>query len=352
MRQLLSSILILIWAQVAIAAPSISNVTGTVSSGQTLTISGSNLLNENKTNWRSNITSGTNYGFEGANLAADTSYATGGDNTTDPVYDSSVKLMGSHSLKCRITGAHSGTGGASYVATDGLSRGDLYIRFYTKWHSAGTTSVWPNGHLKMVDMQGSGGSDQMYFQPDADGNLPSYMNVVYEDTPSKNHLYSVNNFYQDNRWYCMEVRWKNTATPNYTAWVDGVQIANISGDLGDLCTMQYILLGMINGADTGSDFDLTEWIDNFALSTSRIYPSTMVEVSNNSTYGSGTVVKQPLTSISDSSVSFVLDTTGLGSGPYYVWVTDNRQARNGTPYQLGSSSPTIRSGGIRSGGIR
>ena len=53
--------------------PAISNVSGTVSAGQTLTITGTNMVNEDDTDWLTffNTTNPNASSFEGANPADD-----------------------------------------------------------------------------------------------------------------------------------------------------------------------------------------------------------------------------------------------------------------------------------------
>jgi hypothetical protein len=62
-------------------------------------------------------------------------------------------------------------------------------------------------------------------------------------------------------------------------------------------------------------------------STSRIYPASKIEVSNSRIYGQGVVKWQEPLQISDTEIQVKLDLTGLGAGPYYLWITNNRQER-------------------------
>lgn len=325
--------------------PTISNIAGTIATGQTLTIFGTTMVDENKINWLPIFQSGTLYGFEGT--YADQVSLPGWDLNdrynhapdADPgemSFDAAVKLMGNNSYKGRIIGTHSTNASAGLAIDTGINRGDLYVRLYSRWHSAGSISKWPTSHIKMVDMQGNGGTDQMYFQPSAGTNMPTQVNMTYN---SASHNYAVNNFLQDNRWYCMEVRFKNTTTfPNFTAWVDSAQIDSVSSGLGNLSGIDWILFGMINLAGTGSDFDLTEWIDAFTVSTSRVYCSSIIEIGNNSNYATAAKVYQEPVFLSDGSIQIKADLTGLGSGPYYLWVTNNRQERSAA-YALSGEQP-------------
>lgn len=323
------------------ATPQIVDVSGTIRSGSVLTINGQYLMDENKTNWLSPFKSGTAYGFEGSSYTAD-----GYDAAPDEMihgtrgYDSNVKLSGNKSIYGRVTAATK-TGAGFYRELDSTTT-DLYLRFYARWHSAGGWK-WPESYIKMT-MNGGSLSGGLYLEPNyTNGStLPNQVQMVYNDAP---HFHSVSNFLQDNRWYCMEVRYKTSASNNvFTAWIDGVQIDSISNH-NSVGNQARFFFGIVNMCCQGSGFDLTQWIDQLAASSSRIYCSSIVEIGNNSNYATATKVHQPLTSLSDASISVTVDLTGLGSGPYYLWVTNNRQERSaGYPLSGGGadvpSAPT------------
>lgn len=326
--------------------PTVSNVTGTIATGQTLTITGTYMVDENKTNWGTAYQSGTKYGFEGSSYTAD-GYGEAPDvNPQDRSYDSTVKLLGSKSFKGRIYGNSSSCPGDNHssglyidLSEDGVgSSTDFYVRLYSRWDSTGSGSQWPTSHIKMLDVQGTG--DQMYFQPSAGSSLPTQMNMIYDST---NHYYTVANFLQENRWYCMEARFKTSSPHNFTAWVDGVQINSaIPSSVGSYA---YVLFNMINACEF-SNLDLSNWTDGFTVSTSRIYPASSIYVSNNSTYGNGVVKYQEPVALSNTSSQIKLDLTDLGGGPYYLWVVNNRQEVS-AGYQLNgtgggdTTAPTV-----------
>lgn len=332
---LLFSLIILIPIIGYSTTPLITGVTGTVSQGQALTISGSTMIDENKTNWGTAYQSGTKYGFEGSSYTGD-GYADASDsNSQERGYDTDVKLMGAKSFKGRIYGTSSSCPTDNHssgiyidLSEDGVSGQDIYVRLYSRWNSTGTGSVWPSNHIKMLDVQGTG--DQLYFQPVAGNSLPTQMNMVYDST---NHNYTVANFLQEQRWYCMEVRFKSSDTHNMTAWVDGVQLA--SSTPSSVGSYSYVLFNMINACGF-EDLDLTNWTDNFTVSTSRIYCSTKVEICDSATYSGATCVQQPLTTISDNSIVITADLTGL-TGDKYLYVTNNKQETS-SAYNLSGSS--------------
>jgi hypothetical protein len=320
--------------------PVISNATGTIQQGQDITITGFNMLNEDKTDWMPQFQSGTIYGFEGTYANDVSTYGSDDSNKYnhapdgEPMemsYDTTVKLMGTSSYKGRIYGAH------SYNASVGLyfdtTLQDIYVRMYSRWYSAGTISIWPLTGCKNLLTGVTDGSEQIYVEP---GPLHNPINGYPSDMREYVGGYDVEYFcpyswYTQNRWYCIEARFKVTIPKEVTVWVDGVQYVDDTNV--DATTINGILFNMVNINGTGADFDLTCWTDNFTISSSRINPTCMVEVGNTSTYNELKVVKQALTYLSETSVSFKLDLTGLSTGPYYVWITDNQSNRS-SGYEL------------------
>jgi hypothetical protein len=110
--------------------------------------------------------------------------------------------------------------------------------------------------------------------------------------------------------------------------MDNVQIFNLSlSTIGQA----YFLFGMVNVCCT--TVDISNWYDGLVDSTQRIYPASTIEISNSATYGSGTKVYQEPVYLSDGSVRIKANLSGLGGGPYYLWVTNNGQVRS-APYPL------------------
>ena len=333
---LLLHILFLIPSLAWATTPTVTFVTGTFQKGQTLTLTGTYMMDENKTNWGVAYKTGTKYGFEGSGYTAD-GYSNAPDyNPQDRGYDSTVKLMGSNSFKGRIytpptssscPGDNHSCGLYITLSEDGITGSDIYVRLYSRWYSSGAGDLWPQSHIKMLDVQGTG--TQMYFQPNTTGGsrLPTEMNMVYDGA---GHPYSVANLMTQNRWYCMEARFKWSSPYNFTAWVDGVQLASVTPK--SVGSYTYVLFNIINACKF-SGLDLSNWTDAFAVSTSRVYPSSMIEIGNNSDYGLAKKVKQAPVFLSDTSIQVTCDLMRLGAGPYYLWVTNNRQERSAT-YKL------------------
>ena len=330
MRNTVIITLLLYYSSAFAATPTISNVSGTIANGQTLTIAGTNMVNENKTNWDSYFTTWPNsYGFEGSSALAD-GYQDlrGGSDCIDcGTYDTSVKLMGNKSIQFHTQGSHAANL-TSYVAVP-FSGNDLWVRFYSCWNLAGGN--WPDSHIKMLyDMSGG-----YYFQPSPTGDtLPMSMQAkgLLPDVNASYDFSIPSGQLQNNRWYLYEVHWKNDSSPHvFDAWMDNTKIIAGQGDPAS-SDLLYLLLGVVNECcSVDPNFSLYEWIDGFAFGSSRIYPSSIIEISGDN--GSNWKY-QPPTSISDTSISITANLPTLTADNYLLRVTNNRQETSST-YNLG-----------------
>ena len=313
------------------ATPTISNVSGTVSNGQTLTISGSNMIQENKANWDGFFSEhSTAYGFEG-------SRATDGYSEIGPsggVYVSDVKLMGSKSIKFHSQGAWpAGAGGlGNYAAVNprGTSdSGDIWVRFYVRWNLLG--GAWPTNYMKIMDSQGGAGNQYYLDMAGTASGQPTMFNATYD---SASHNIGIpGGPLVNNRWYTVEINWKSSSPRSYKLWVDGVQLLNATPSLNS--TVNYLLFGIINLAGTNSSFSLDEWMDGLAFGSSRIYPASTIEVSGD---GVNWKYQEPVY-LSETSSQIKLNLSGLTGTSYRIRVTNNRQETSAT-YSLSGGGTT------------
>lgn len=321
------------------ATPDITSVTGTIQTGQTITISGSNMVNEDNTAWYSLFKNNPNTsGFEGSTPTSDGYY--GADSTVQ--YVSDVKLLGSKSLRFSAKGASSSCPAGNLFSSLSINMGsisDIWLRWYARWNLYGGS--WPSSHIKHLM---TCCSNNWYFQPTA--GTPSQMiagGVDYKTASIPGGAI------QNNKWYLFELHMKPTSPRVLDVWIDGQKVLTSSPSSGD-SSAQGIDFGMVNVCGTNSAFGLYNWWDGFVVSTSRVYPASTIEISNNETYGKGTVKYQAPIYLSETSSQVKLDLTDLGGGPYYLWVTNNRQERSGA-YELtggggggGDEPPTAPSG--------
>jgi hypothetical protein len=307
-------------AQVTGPQPSIASVTGSLNQGSTLTIAGANLHAETMQYWDSrNTRLPTAWSFEGSSPTAD-GYGQGGPGGR---YDSNVKLLGNQSMRFRsaITNPNCTTGiGQDYAnlgVDDAANRNEMWVRAYVRYNRL--SAYWPNNFIKMLEPLNSG----YYFQPDgrqlASGENPFRWYILHNGVSLTRSNPGGN--LQNHRWYAVELHFR-ASPPIFEAWVDGTQVYSATPTYS--AAWQLFLFGVINACGTQS-WDIEMWVDGLVLGSRRLHPSTMVEVGNSSSYSTATRKVQPLESIADDQVRFRLDTSGLGSGPYYMWVRNNAQ---------------------------
>lgn len=317
MKKLITLLAILGLTNVAFAAiPTISNVTGTVNTGQTLTVTGANMVQEVTTNWYPNW-SNHQGDFEGSSPSANGFLAMTGESG---VYDTTVKLMGNQSIKFHAAGVSDGSTYSqqmySYNYTNETNQSNYWVRGYVRYNAANKLWVW--GHIKMWDLQGSSPPND-YVQWTPSTTLPNSMRLTLDSTATNYDANIPNPPLQNNRWYLIEVHVQPTLI---TVYVDNQQIISQSKQSTSLA---YFNFGLVNLNGTSSGFSLDHWMDGLTISSSRVYAASTIVISNNATYGMGTQIYQEPIYLSDSSIQFKADLTGLGTGPYYLFVTNNGQ---------------------------
>jgi len=331
------------------ATPTITSVSGTAQTGQILTITGTSMVQEDRTNWDPwfKITHPNASGMEGASPAAD-----GYDTAYSPPnleYVSNVKLLGSKSMHLHDQGTYSwptGTGRPYMVWPQGAGNQsglpkDVYFRMYTRWN----WNEWPrnggsqnNSELKYW-WQGSDSHPDAEnaifwnFQPN-NGSAPAQFG--YEASGDSGGYRLMANIpsgpIQNNRWYCIETHAmldQGGVNAPYVleAWIDGTQIINHSASAGIRTTSAGWAMHVNYWAMT-SAFVGDTWDDGMALSSTRVRPASVIEIGNSSDYATAAKVYQPPEFLSDTSSQFKANLAGLGAGPYFLWVTNNRGERS------------------------
>ncbi len=318
----------------AAGTPTITSISGALTNGNTVAINGSNFIQMNTANWIpffQNNPNASNFG--GASPAAD-GYSTQGPQ--GGVYDTSFYIMGKQSMRFDVSGGSTtcpqdNLFNYNAILTGGGDAQDLWIRAYVAYNSA--NNLWFANQDKMFMCEGYGPGQYVYM-PANWATLPSQMEADFDGMSHRANIPS--GPIQNKRWYCMEVHWQTVAAPYvYQAWIDGVEIFNANPQTQG-CLMA-ILFGLINGCGTTSGFSLSNWFDGFAVSTSRVYPASTIQVGNSPTYGQGNEQYQQPIYVNDNQVQFVLNTSAVGPGPYYLWITNNSQVRNAA-YALQASS--------------
>lgn len=312
------------------SAVEITTVTGTVSTGNALTITGVKLWDQLTTNWDPFFTASA-AGFEGANPAANGYTASSGDQT----YDSSVKLMGSQSMKCVDSGATSvgSKGGSSFTYIVDISNAqtntDAYWRSYVRWN----TNEWPDTDIKFWWLGGGAKNVFVNLNPNG-GAAPTQIGFLATDYNGGSfNWYNIpGGAIQNNVWYLIElhVMKVGAASPVVELWMDNQPLASVSSVSGVSPNPGgWGFETNTNWWSTTAGFNYTQYQDGFVINTaSRVGPASLVEIGNSSVYASASPVYQRPTTISDTSVIVTCDLTGLGAGPYWMWVTNSQGVRS------------------------
>lgn len=331
--------------------PIISNVSGAIQTGQTLTITGTTMMDEDKTNWDTtvvNLQSGTAYGFEGSGFVSDGYEFTSDGDGVYVEYSSSVKLSGNQSAHFHIEGQHTDTISHNPHASADIFYGikqnltTVYVRGYTRYDGTG----WPDGWFKHWWTLATDGS-YLVMQPDASGpSLPGVFD--YGDSNGGNVISIPSGTLERGRWYCLELKMQvNNGLVELTPWIDGVQGTTYRTQNSPAIEMDWYEFGIINLNGTDSNFVVDNYVDNFALSkSSRIYCSSIIEIGNNANYSTAKKVYQQPLYLSDGSIQIKANLKSLGAGPYYLWVTNNKQERSAayllTPGKIPMSPSTLK----------
>lgn len=318
------------------AQPAVTGVTGTISTGQTLTITGTAMVDQSTTGWAAGFTT-TNTGFEGTSASAD-GWEPSGSLPNGCAYTTGVKLMGSKSLDCQTQGAFTYSGGSGYgtgyvwkeISAQGGS--DFCARAYTAYDT--TTSGngdWPDADLKYWWLPGTGAT--IFVQPDINGRTTAPDQWWAYMDPLNSRANNPAGSFEQKRWYCTEFCISSSGTVQ--VWVDGTRIVNSTTTTR--VGSGYMSLGQVTVWNTVSGFSMHQYLDGAVWGTQRIYPLSTVEIGDSATYATATKVYQEPLVLGDTSIQVKANLTGLGAGPYYLFVTNNKQETS-TAYNLSGES--------------
>ena len=306
-------------------APTISNVTGTVTTGQTLTITGTKLQNEDKTNWESDLQSGED-GFEGTFATPQTSdgWDSGGDE-----YSTSVFLMGSQSLHWQRTGAGPQSNTIYRNASSTTDKG-MFCRLYLRcdFSTVGDGSFANDSDKIMLWYGGGANSNNYNFREVTSGPytevglLLDGMGWEYGNIPGGG--------LQENKWYCHEIEIPAASPWNWRVWINGEAVTGLNplAGLGNPAQSPWDCTWEENTHhNSNANFGFDKYLDGCVVSTSRVYPACLVEIGDSSDYVTANKVYQWPQFISDASVQVECDITGITAT--HLWVTNGRNLRSG-----------------------
>lgn len=308
-------------------APSVSNVSGTVATGNALTITGSQLIHRNTAGWDSSITE-TISNLEGASFAAMNWNVDG-----SPTLETSGGVLGGKRWHWNPSGArvHPAQHVGRIYKTDASLTGVMYAAMYVAVDmTTDGDGSWPDNYIKVISHYdysvGGGELVSLNFAANS-GSKPVALQIVNaSDSNTNSSAISI----VENQWHHLEVKFPWSSPYNMQAWWDGEEVlnSNRSGASDDDATNIEFFE---NHGDTGAGYNAHWYADGLVISSSRIYPASKVEIGNSSNYDTATKIHQPPTSLADGSVEVTCDVDGIT--PTHLWVTSGRGLRS-TAYAL------------------
>lgn len=284
--------------------------------GVTATITGTYLEDRNLTGLKIPPPKG---GFEGTSFTADGWYDANYNNANE--LDLSVRITGNKSYRNHIYKfQREDLGGGQYGCPSYYYGGYLertygenwpvfYFRYYVRYNKG---FVWPDNYMKQLYMRSGwcmnvmmGATGYGIFQPGA----------AYFGFPKA---------LEGDRWYCLEGRFHRDGSAG-ELWLDDKSVGK--GGPGAGGSWDGFMLGTVNSGCFSANPQASSyiWFDDFNFSTTgRIRPEALVYLSTSPDFNSGTKVSQELLYISDNSIQFKPNATGLGTGPLFLFVVNNK----------------------------
>ncbi|MCL6584497.1 MAG: hypothetical protein K6U11_12765 [bacterium] len=276
------------------------------------------------------------------------------------IFDSSISILGNQSYRNRL---HYTTQDWEHPKEDpgkgifhpltwwSAPDSDQYFyRYYVRY--SGPVFKWTNNSFKQFYVHNLFNMNACMWD-----DIPEGMGPCMYDIQGGTRLFvHLGKRMELDQWYCIELMVRKVGGGlELKFWLDGKE-CKIYDEYGNLLTSPWmdsyrepngslrfgpLELGTINCQNWTKEqlpVDQSIWFDGFAMSAKRrIGPATIVEIGNQPDYQSAKRVTQKLIWMKDDEIKFRTDLRGLGEGPYYLWVTNNRGELS-KPYFLGGGS--------------
>lgn len=328
---------------VSAATPTISNVSGTVANGQTLTIAGTNMIQENTANW---IRTDSAYDTSSATVLDETYFnasdctgtfttgqkmcslgwyfdnaASSPENTA--TFDTSFYLLGSKSVRLNennlncIQATSCGADALEHVK-DMSTTAPWYVSSYANYHGSFST------HYEKFYLGCNAGICRYL---DYGNNSDSSANGFNLKNGGESGPTNSGGFpWTTDQWHYWELKVDPTTSPGdtFTIWWDGKQVSQYTFNTHSGGQASFSEVGVPNWSelDGGTLSPVTVWINRYAFSTSEIYPASVVEISGD---GGSTWTYQIPTHLSDMSSAITANLPTLTAASYKLRVTNNQQ---------------------------
>lgn len=281
----------------------------------------------------------------------------------DAIFDASVAVLGNQSYRNRLQYTQADWEhpkedpgkGIYHPLTwwDAPDSEQYFYRYYVRY--SGPTFKWTNNSFKQVYVHNLFNMNPCMWDDIPEGKGPS----MYDIQAGDRLFVHLGKRMELDQWYCIELMVRKVGGGlELKFWLDGTPCA-IYDSNNNLLTSPWmdsyresdgslrfgpLELGTINCQNWTEDqlpVDQSIWFDGFAMSPyRRIYPAATVEIGDGPDYWTAHRVKQNLIWMKDQEVKFRTDLSGLGDGPYYLWVTNNLSELS-MAYRIGDDSGTL-----------
>lgn len=330
--------------------PCISSVSGTVSAGNTLTVTGINLHKRNTTGWDAFFTANSNrWSFEGASFTSDGydtgALTTGSGGSGSRAYSSAKALFGSQSMLSNLTrtaGSYtcSAQNQEAFIKVASSKRGTggsdvtFWGRIYGYWESNGAN--WSDYVKWLYFKDFDTNRDPILIQPKNGADVVPTQWVIhtFDNSTADTFVGSGVTAFATGKWHCVE--WKATFSSTLASQVvevyinDSQVLSMTSGWTLDM-RMDELQFGIVNTCNGSGNYDINCYNDGLAIGSQRIYPGCVAEITTSPTYGAGTYCF-PL-AISDTQSQIVVPALA-GGPPYYLHWRNNSQYQSANGYAL------------------
>ncbi|MEW6379721.1 MAG: hypothetical protein AB1611_08945 [bacterium] len=278
----------------------------------------------------------------------------------DAIFDAGISVLGNQSYRNRLQYSWQDwmypkeePGKGIYHPMTWWSAPDsdqYFYRYYVRY--SGPIFKWTNNSFKQFYVHNLFNMNACMWDEIPEGMGPS----MYDIQGGERLFVHLGKRMELDQWYCIELMVRKVGGGlELKFWLDGKE-CEIYDENNNLLTSPWmnsyresdgslrfgpLELGTINCQNWTQDqlpIDQSIWFDGFAMSPDRrIGPASLVEIGDQPDYWAATRVTQKIIWMGDEGAKFRTDLRGLGTGPFYLWVTNNLGERS-KPYLLGSNN--------------